>query len=92
MRYEISEHGTDVEIHVRDTAGRTSQLLTSMQDCQAGQCACPTDQYNRLAAMEVRAGDDDVTVRLQPLPGERLDPEELQTCLDYTLTHTEDGG
>ncbi len=89
MRYEITEQDTDVQIQVHDTAGRTEQLLASMQDCQQGRCSCPTDQYDRLAAMNVTATDDEVTVRLQPQPGQRLDPDELRACLDYTLAHTE---
>lgn len=89
MRYEVNEHEPDVEIHVSDAAGRTFQLLQSMQECQTGHCGCPTDEYDKLAAMEVAAGDDEVTVRLQPLPGERLDPEQIKACLDYTITKTE---
>jgi hypothetical protein len=89
MQYEISEHENDVEIHVSDATGWTPQLLKSMQACQTGQCGCPTDQYDRLAAMEVDAGEDDVTVRLQPLPGERLEPGELRACLDYTIAEVE---
>ena len=89
MRYEVNEHEPDVEIHVSDAAGHTSQLLQSMQACKTGSCGCPTDQYDKLAAMEIDAGDDEVTVRLQPLPGERLDAEQIKACLDYTTTLTE---
>ena len=89
MRYEVNEHESDIEISVSDAAGRTSQLLRSLQECQTGHCGCRTDQYDKLAAMEVDAGDDEVTVRLQPLPGERLDPEQIKACLDYTITTVE---
>ena len=89
MRYEITEQDAAVQIQVHHTAGRTPQLLAAMQDCQEGRCGCPTDQYDRLAAMDVAATDDEVTVRLQPQPGERLDPDELRACLNYTLAHTE---
>jgi hypothetical protein len=89
MRYEVKEHESNVEIHVSDAAGRASQLLQSLQECQTGQCGCPTDQYDKLAAMEVDAGDDEVTVRLQPLPGERLDLEQIKACMDYTITAAE---
>lgn len=44
MRYEIIEHETDVEIQVSDAAGRTPQVLQSMQDCRAGDAAAqPTN-------------------------------------------------
>jgi hypothetical protein len=89
MRYEVTTREHDVEIHVSDAAGRTSRLLQSMQECQTGRCGCPTDQYDKLAVMEVDAGDDKVTVRLQPRPGERLDPQQIQACLDYTVRQAE---
>lgn len=86
MRYEVNEHESEVEIHVSDAAGHTSELLRSMHACQTGSCGCPTDQYDKLAAMEVDEGADEVTVRLQPLPGEHLDAEQVKACLDYTIT------
>lgn len=89
MRYKVNERDADVEIRVSDAAGRTSQLLQSMQACQTGSCGCPTDQYEKLAAMDVDAGGDEVTVRLQPLPGEHLDAEQIKACLDYTITAAE---
>lgn len=49
----------------------------------------PTDQYDKLAKMDVEAADGDVTLRMEPLPCERLDTEQLRVCLDYTLSHTE---
>ena len=89
MRYEITEHDSGVEIRVQDTAGRTSEVLTSMQACQQGRCGCPTDQYDRLAGMDVAATDDEVSVRLTPKPGERFDSDELRACLDYTIAQAE---
>ena len=54
MRYNITEDGEAVEIHVQDTGERAPQVLASLQECQEGRCGCPTDQYDRLASIEVR--------------------------------------
>ena len=89
MRYEIVQKDQAVEIQVRDTAGQTSTLLESLRDCAEGRCGCPTDQDDRLAALEVTATDDEVTVRLRPRVGEHLDPVDLHACLDYTLAQAE---
>jgi hypothetical protein len=86
MRYQVNERGSDVEIHVSGASGHTSQLLESMQACQTGSCGCPTDQYDKLTAMDVEAGSDEVTVRLHPIPGEHFDAEEIMACLDFTIT------
>jgi hypothetical protein len=50
----------------------------------------PTDQEDRLAGMDVNAGADEVTLRLQPLLGQHLDLEQLRTCMDLTIASGED--
>jgi hypothetical protein len=62
----------------------------SLHDCASGSCGCPTNQYDRLESMDVKSGDGNITVRLRPLPGERLDTDEIRACLDYTLTQTQE--
>ena len=85
MRYTITEPDETVEIRVTETGDRAAQLLTSMQECQQGRCACPTDQYERLEGMDVHSGNDAITLTLRPRAGERLDVNELRRCLDYTV-------
>ncbi len=85
MRYEITQHDPDVEIHIRETGESTPQLLASLQDCRAGRCGCPTDQYDRLEDMTIDADANQLTVRLRPRTGQRFDPDQLQNCLDFTL-------
>ena len=84
MRYEIAEHGSDVEIHVRQTGEHGPELLASLEDCQQGRCGCPSDQYDRLEDMTVDATPDELTIQLHPRAGE-VDTSQLQTCLDYTI-------
>jgi hypothetical protein len=85
MRYEIVEMGAAVDIEVHDAAGQAPTLLRSMQDCAQGHCGCPTDQYERLAEMEMHPTADGVTLQLRSRPGQHLDQDALRRCLDYTL-------
>ncbi|MGB7979849.1 MAG: hypothetical protein WCF36_03525 [Candidatus Nanopelagicales bacterium] len=39
--------------------------------------------------MAIKAHDHEVTVRLRPLPGERLDPDEIKACLDVMTSLAE---
>lgn len=89
MRYEISEQDTDVQIQIHQPGEHTPRLLASLQDCRAGRCSCPTDQYDRLEDMTVQTGVDQLTVRLRPNPGQQVDTDQLQACLDYTLDQAE---
>jgi hypothetical protein len=86
MRYAITEHDGDVEIRVHQTGEHTPQVLASLQDCQHGRCGCPTDQYDRLEEMTIHTGPDELTIRLHPRQGQRFDTDELQSCLDHTIT------
>jgi hypothetical protein len=85
MKYEISEQGTTAEIRVQDAGNQRSSLLQALGECRSGSCGCPSDQYERLANLDVDATDHNVTLRLEPRPGQRLDPEQLCECLDHTL-------
>ncbi len=89
MRYQITEHDDDVEIRVEQTGKHTPQLLASLQDCQHGRCGCPTDQYQRLEDITIHTDPDELTIRLHPHQGQRLDTGDLQACLDYTITQTQ---
>lgn len=86
MRFAVTERGPGIGIHLRDDDGQSSQLLQPLQECQSGECGCPSDQYDKLSAMEVDAGHDQVRVRLQPLPSERFNPDQIQACSDDTTT------
>lgn len=90
MRYNLTQDGEAVEIHVQDAGERAPQVLASLQECQEGRCGCPTDQYDRLASIEVGGGDGELTVHLTPRPGEHLDPGALGACMDYTLESASD--
>lgn len=85
MHYEISEDGDEVTMLVSGTGDSADALLASFQECQAGQCSCPTDQYERLEAIDVQAGADEIAIRLTPIAGQRLDVADLRACMDYTV-------
>ena len=78
MRYNITEDGEAVEIHVQDAGERAPQVLASLPECQGGRCGCPTSTTDARAL-------DELTVHLTPRPGEHLDPDALRACMDYTL-------
>ena len=52
-RYRIDDEDASVSIEVTDVAGQEQELLEAFAECQAGQCSCPTDEYQKLASMDV---------------------------------------
>lgn len=83
-RYRIEESGSAVTIEVTEVGDQQQELLSALGACQAGRCSCPTDEYQKLAAMEVQHGEDDIRLRLEPKPGEKFDLSEIAACLDYS--------
>jgi hypothetical protein len=89
MRYSITHRGANVEIRIKQTGDHAQQLLASLQECQEGRCACPTDQYDRLADMTIQVAADQVDIQLRPREGDQLDTDQLQVCLDHTIAKTQ---
>lgn len=82
--YRISRRNKAVTIELSTSEATKDQVLQAFAECQEGRCACPTDEYKKLASMEVRNGVDLITIRLEAKPGETLDASQIEACLDYT--------
>jgi hypothetical protein len=71
-RYRIDDEDASVSIEVTDVAGQEQELLEAFGECQAGQCSCPTDEYQKLASMDVQHTGDVIRIRLEPTAGQVL--------------------
>ena len=83
--YRINEQGTAVSIKLTDVEGKQEELLQAFGECQTGHCSCPTDQYEKVAEMQLDSDEQQITIQLQPVSGERFDTKEIAACLDYTI-------
>lgn len=84
-KYTISANGSAVAIELTDVAGRQAELLEAFGKCRESRCSCPTDEYLKVATMEVQPTEDRIAIRLQAKPGTSLDTTEIAACLDYTV-------
>lgn len=83
--YKISATGTTVAIEITGVGDRQDELLQAFGECAEGRCSCPTDEYEKLAAMDVQPGQDRIDIHLEAKPGTSLDTSEIGACLDYTV-------
>jgi hypothetical protein len=88
-RYLVQDQPQGVAIQVTDVAGQQRQLLEAFQECQSGCCTCPTEEYQKLAGMQVTQAADQVVLRLQAKPGMRFDTSEISACLEHTIAKVE---
>jgi hypothetical protein len=84
-RYRVQDQPQGVAIQVTAVAGRQRQLLEAFQECQSGHCTCPTDEYQKVAGMQVTKAANEITLHLQARPGTRFDTSEISACLDHTI-------
>ncbi len=84
MEAEIkkTEHG--IEIDVTELEGKKDQLLEAFQECSEGRCTCPTNEYQKLAALDVIDSGDAIQLSLTAKPDEQIDTSEIEKCLEYT--------
>jgi len=90
MKYTVEQDREVVEIQVEGVGDKAPALMTSFQECQSGDCSCPTDQYERLADLEVSRSGDTLRLRLTAFDGQRFDVGDLETCLDHTISKAEE--
>jgi hypothetical protein len=88
-RYRIERDPEGIAIGLTGVAGRQKELLDAFEECQSGHCTCPTDEYQKMAGMDVASTDDEIVLRLAAKPGARFDPDEISACMDYTVSKIE---
>ncbi len=84
MEAKISHTENGIEIDVTELEGKKEQLLEAFQECSEGRCTCPTNEYQKLASLEVVDSGDAIQLSLIAKPEEQLDTTEIEKCLAYT--------
>jgi hypothetical protein len=83
--YEISAADDGVAIEITGVGERRDGLLAAFGECAEGRCSCPTNEYEKLEAMDIQPAADAVAIHLQAKAGTTLNPDEISRCLDYTV-------
>ena len=89
MKYKIAETKNGMDIQVEDLEGKKKEILTALQECQEGRCSCPTDEYEKLNALDIAESGDGLQLHLRSKEGTKLDKEEVERCLHYTQEQLE---
>lgn len=82
MRLQVMEHGDEVHIEVSGVAGRHQHVLQALTDCSRGFCGAPSLQPEHIS---VRAGSDEIRIRLKGRGGLRFEPIAIYRCLRHAL-------
>ncbi len=84
MKYSIESKGSDVKITVEQVGNKQSGLMAEFKECAEGRCSCPTPQYAKVEAIEIKPGRDRVDIALKAKPGQEIDQADINKCLEHT--------
>lgn len=84
MEAQIKKTENGIEIDVTELEGRKTELLEAFQECSEGRCTCPTEEYQKVASMQIEDGDDRIQLSIVAKDDETIDTGEIEKCLDHT--------
>ena len=83
--YRITPADRGLEIELDHVGEKQGELLAAFGECQAGQCSCPTDEYDKVADMTLEPSPGSIRIELVAKPGAVFDTAEIAACLEYTV-------
>jgi hypothetical protein len=89
MEAEIKKTDVGIEIDVTALEGKQEQLLEAFQECSEGRCTCPTQEYQKVTALNITQGDDLIHLSIVARDDETIDTGEIEKCLDHTRKRLE---
>ncbi len=83
--YQITPTDGGVAIELTNVGDKQQRLLAAFAECEAGQCSCPTNEYAKVADVDIVATQDAINIQLQAKPGNEFNTREIGACLNYTV-------
>ena len=88
MKHTIEKTASGLRVTAAVDADKQSALLEEFNKCAAGTCSCPTPQYGKLEAIDVKTDAGRVSVDLRAKPGEVIDTQNIERSLEHTAKLT----
>lgn len=84
MKSSIEQTPEGLRIQATVPPDKQGALMQELGKCAGGNCSCPTPQYEKLSAIDLKTTPEGVTVDLTVKPGEAVDVADIQNCLEHT--------
>lgn len=92
MKYSVAGNKSTLRIEIESDGEKQHKLMEALQECAEGRCTCPTNQYEKLQAIDIAPGAKALNVTLTAKPGEAIDRAAIDKCLEYTATQAQRNG
>lgn len=80
MDIKSEQSGTSLVVNL-DNVEDKNAVLETIQGCADGSCACSTDEYQKVASMQILPGPNSIQLNIEVKPGEVIDPNCISECL-----------
>ena len=84
MDIKSSQSGSSLVANIEDLADKNA-ILETIQDCADGNCACSTDEYQKVESMQILPGANSIQLNIEVKAGEIIDPNCISECLAPTI-------
>ncbi|CAN2181323.1 hypothetical protein MCEMRE203_00295 [Candidatus Nanopelagicaceae bacterium] len=81
MEIKSEQLGTSLIVNLENVTDKNA-VLETIQGCADGNCACSTDEYQKVEAMQILPGPDSIQLNIQVKAGEVIDPSCISECLE----------
>ena len=85
MKMHVHEQGDEVHVELSGIAGRQQRVLEALTECQQLVCDCPDGAPVAKASVSVRAGSNDMRIKLKGQNGFRCEASVIYRCLRHAL-------
>jgi hypothetical protein len=80
MEIKSNQSGTSLIVNLENVSDKNA-VLETIQGCADGNCACSTDEYQKVETMQILPGPDSIQLNIEVKAGEVIDPNCISECL-----------
>lgn len=80
MDIKSTQTGSSLIVNLENVADQKA-VLETIQGCADGNCACSTDEYQKVETMQILPGPDSIQLNIEVKAGEVIDPNCISECL-----------
>ena len=80
MDIKSSQLGTSLTVQIDDVTDQNA-ILETIQGCADGNCACSTDEYQKVESIQIHPGANSIQLNIEVKAGEIIDPNCISECL-----------
>ncbi len=80
MDIKATQSGSSLVVKIENVTDKNA-VLKKIQGCADGNCACSTDEYQKVETMQILPGANSIQLNIDVKAGEIIDPNCVSECL-----------